>query len=174
MGPGLALSRNSGGSRAANADGAPRKHALSIAAGGRKRKAPTADDPSCVVPAEAGTHRARSFVLGGVGRSFFTCRPGVMGPGLRRDDALNVTCLRDLAAHFARGLLPIFLALQTEGAGKTGCALHPRSRVQLHKRVRTRAYRSSGEHPAFPAQWLYGLYVISPVRRALLPPSLRR
>ena len=24
-------------------------------------------------------------------------------------------------------------------------------------RVRTRAYRSSGEHPAFPAQWLYGL-----------------
>jgi hypothetical protein len=26
-GPGLALSRNSGGSRAANADGAPRKHA---------------------------------------------------------------------------------------------------------------------------------------------------
>src|SRR5882757_11111565 len=22
----------------------------------------------------------------------------------------------------------------------------------------TRAYRSSGEHPAFPAQWLYGLY----------------
>src|SRR5882672_7862119 len=24
--------------------------------------------------------------------------------------------------------------------------------------MRTRAYRSSGEHPAFPAQWLYGLY----------------
>ena len=23
-----------------------------------------------------------------------------------------------------------------------------------------RAYRFSGEHPAFPAQWLYGLYVI--------------
>ena len=68
----------------------------------------------------------------------------------------------------------IFLALQSEGAGKTGCALHPRSRVQLHKRVRTRAYRSSGEHPAFPAQWFYGLYVISPVSRALLPPSLRR
>ena len=27
-------------------------------------------------------------------------------------------------------------------------------------RTRTRAYRFSGEHPAFPAQWLYGLYVI--------------
>src|SRR3954465_3208028 len=40
-----------------------------------------------------------------------------------------------------------------------------------HKKVRTRAYRSSGEHPAFPAQWFYGLYVVSLVRRALLPPS---
>src|SRR4051812_17232811 len=48
--------------------------------------------------------------------------------------------------------------LQTEGAGKTGCALHPRSRVQFAQRVRTQAYRSSGEHPAFPAQWLYGLW----------------
>jgi hypothetical protein len=31
----------------------------------------------------------------------------------------------------------------------------------MHKEVRTRAYRSSGEHPAFPAQWLYGLYAIA-------------
>src|SRR3954464_15190743 len=28
---------------------------------------------------------------------------------------------------------------------------------KVHEEVRTRAYRSSGEHPAFPAQWLYGL-----------------
>ena len=28
----------------------------------------------------------------------------------------------------------------------------------LRRRTRTRAYRFSGEHPAFPAQWLYGLY----------------
>jgi hypothetical protein len=28
----------------------------------------------------------------------------------------------------------------------------------VHRRMRTRAYRFSGEHPAFPAQWLYGLY----------------
>src|SRR6266542_1782825 len=26
-----------------------------------------------------------------------------------------------------------FLALQTEGAGNAGCALHPRSRVQMHE-----------------------------------------
>jgi hypothetical protein len=30
--------------------------------------------------------------------------------------------------------------------------------VQLHRKVRTRAYRFSGEHPAFPAQWFYGLF----------------
>jgi hypothetical protein len=44
-----------------------------------------------------------------------------------------------------------------EGAGKTGCALHPRSRVQKAKRTRTRAYRFSGSSPAFPAQWFYSL-----------------
>ena len=44
-----------------------------------------------------------------------------------------------------------------EGAGKTGCALHPRSRVQICAKKRTRAYRFSGGNPAFPAQWLYGL-----------------
>jgi hypothetical protein len=44
-----------------------------------------------------------------------------------------------------------------EGAGKTGCALHPRSRVQKTNRTRTRAYRFSGSSPAFPAQWFYGL-----------------
>jgi hypothetical protein len=59
-----------------------------------------------------------------------------------------------------------------EGAGKTGCALHPRSRVQWHKEVRTRAYRSSGEHPAFPAQWFDGLWRALPGDEFLLPPSL--
>ena len=64
--------------------------------------------------------------------------------------------------------------LKTEGAGKTGCALHPRSRVQLHKRKRTRAYRFSGSIPAFPARWSYGLYRALPGERAFLPPSSLR
>ena len=51
-----------------------------------------------------------------------------------------------------------------EGAGKTGCALHPRSRVQSSKQKRTRAYRFSGNTPAFPAQWFYGLSSCSPRR----------
>src|SRR3981189_611719 len=35
----------------------------------------------------------------------------------------------------------------------------------LHKTRCTRAYRFSGEHPAFPAQWLYGLYRALPGER---------
>src|SRR3954470_10696287 len=45
-----------------------------------------------------------------------------------------------------------------EGAGNAGCALHPRSRVQNCASRRTRAYRFSGNTPASPAQWLYGLW----------------
>src|ERR1700716_2276976 len=45
-----------------------------------------------------------------------------------------------------------------EGAGNAGCALHPRSRVQKVRIWRTRAYRFSGNTPASPAQWLYGLW----------------
>jgi hypothetical protein len=60
---------------------------------------------------------------------------------------------------------------KSEGAGKTGCALHPRSRVQNGQQKRTRAYRFSGGNPAFPAQWFYGLYRALPGDRAFLPPS---
>jgi len=41
----------------------------------------------------------------------------------------------------------------------------------MHKRKRTRAYRFSGGNPAFPAQWLYGLWRAPPENRALLSPS---
>src|SRR5258708_37887997 len=61
--------------------------------------------------------------------------------------------------------------LQSEGAGNTGCTLHPRSRVQQCTKKRTRAYRFSGGNPAFPAQWFYGLYRALPGDRAFLPPS---
>jgi hypothetical protein len=64
-----------------------------------------------------------------------------------------------------------FAPSRTEGAGKAGCALHPRSRVQMHKEMRTRAYRSSGGIPAFPARWFYGLYRALLGDRAFLPPS---
>jgi len=73
------------------------------------------------------------------------------------------TCIRDLAARNARGLACWFRPPQTEGAGKTGCALHPRSRVQSAQKKRTRAYRFSGGNPAFPAQWFTAYTALSPV-----------
>src|SRR6266436_2944416 len=33
----------------------------------------------------------------------------------------------------------------------------------MHKKMRTRAYRFSGEHPAFPAQWFTAYSALSPV-----------
>ena len=62
--------------------------------------------------------------------------------------------------------------LEREGAGKTGCTLHPRSHVQDAQSKRTRAYRFSGNTPAFPAQWFYGLLRALLGDRAFLPPSL--
>ena len=65
---------------------------------------------------------------------------------------------------FARGFAFSSALLKNEGAGKTGCALHPRSRVQVYVvKRRTRAYRFSGNTPAFPAQWLTAYGVLSPV-----------
>src|ERR1700755_1819185 len=60
-----------------------------------------------------------------------------------------------------------------EGAGKTGCARHPRSRVQRQRERRTRAYRFRGSSPAFPAQWFYGLFRALPGDRLYLPPFAR-
>jgi len=61
----------------------------------------------------------------------------------------------------ARGFERYWRPRKSEGAGKTGCALHPRSRRRCCTRIGyPRAYRFSGEHPASPTRWLYGLYVI--------------
>jgi hypothetical protein len=43
---------------------------------------------------------------------------------------------------------------------------------QMHKEMRTRAYRFSGGNPAFPAQWLDGLCRALPGDEFVLSPSL--
>ena len=59
----------------------------------------------------------------------------------------------NLATHSARGFAIKFPALHSEGAGKAGCALHPRSRVQ-NARVKTHtSIQVQRRHPTFPAQW---------------------
>jgi hypothetical protein len=49
---------------------------------------------------------------------------------------------RALVARDARALQPHIVPPKTEGAGKAGCALHPRSRVQdVHKNTHTSIYQ---------------------------------
>jgi hypothetical protein len=84
--------------------------------------------------------------------------------GFRFNFQASRTCVRIAAARCARVLRGIAaLAKHREGAGKAGCALHPRSRVQRQNRKRTRAYRFSGGNPAFPARWVTAYSALSPV-----------
>ena len=68
-----------------------------------------------------------------------TAASGILNPRLRGDDECMWLC--DLAACSAR-VLHFVSPLKSEGAGKTGCALHPRSRVQL--RTEKRAHEHTG------------------------------
>src|SRR5437763_11872590 len=58
-----------------------------------------------------------------------------------------------------------FALFETEGAGKTGCLLHPRSRVRFAQTKLHTSIQGSGSIPAFPAQWLYGLLRALPGER---------
>ena len=49
-----------------------------------------------------------------------------------------------------------------EGAGKAGCPSHPWSACRKKHAAEPQV---RAEQPAFPAQWFYGLYVLSPVTR---------
>src|SRR3954465_10646220 len=76
----------------------------------------------------------------------------------RNDVETSQTQLRDLAARFARGLPFIFALSEKQRAQGRPDARCTRGLLCIsHNKMRTRAYRSSGEHPAFPAQWFYGL-----------------
>src|SRR5215212_8502495 len=72
---------------------------------------------------------------------------------------------RVLAAHCARGLHLRLPSSKAEGAGKTGCLLHPWSRVRFALTKRHTSIQGSANTPAFPAQWLYGLLRALPGER---------
>src|SRR5438477_470936 len=68
---------------------------------------------------------------------------GSGSPAFAGDDSGGMTHLRILATHCARGLQVIFAtSLKSEGAGNAGCALHPRSRVQI---VESCAHEHTGQ-----------------------------
>ena len=57
----------------------------------------------------------------------------------------------------------ILLALQSEGAGKTGCLLHPRSRVRFcANKNGTRAYRAAGAFRPSLRNGFTAYFVLSP------------
>jgi len=95
-----------------------------------------------------------------------------MGPRVRGDDGLmdTTSCSRDAM----RPKLCISFALRrSEGAGKAGCALHPRSRRRVANRFAAHEHTGSADNtPASPTQWLYGLYEIVLMTLLFVTPSL--
>ena len=72
---------------------------------------------------------------------------------------------------FARGV-DLFHALQSEGAGKAGCALHPRSRVQIVQKKAHTSIQVQRRQSDFPCAVVLRLIPCSPRRSGLgLSPS---
>ena len=62
-----------------------------------------------------------------------------------------------------------FFRPEERAQGNAGCPLHPQSVCKGRKH--TVVTTGTPEHPAFPAQWFYGLFRALPGDRAFLPPS---
>jgi hypothetical protein len=110
--------------------------------------------PNCHPPARPGEPVRRSFSI----PSSTLWNTGL--PAFAGDD--DGTHVRILATGFARAL-PIIHAPKRRGRGEDRVRAAPAvSCAWMHIKMRTRAYRFSGNTPAFPAQWVDDLYVLSP------------
>ena len=69
-------------------------------------------------------------------------------------------CVRILAAPCARALIGWIAPQNEEGAGNTGCALHPRSRVQIVDRVHP-AHEHTGSAETLRPSLRSGLRIIA-------------
>src|ERR1700694_345213 len=81
--------------------------------------------------------------------------------------ARGVSIPRREAPELCKNLRP----RKTEGAGNAGCALHPRSRVQVAQGNAHTSIQVQRRHPASPARWLYGLCRALPGDEFVLSPS---
>jgi hypothetical protein len=102
-----------------------------------------------------------------------TAASGILDLPLSRTMTAESKRARTFSRRAASELCVTFGPPREEGAGKAGCTLHPRSRVQSAQGKRTRAYRFSGGIPAFPARWFTAYFGLSPVTGLLPPSSLR-
>jgi len=73
--------------------------------------------------------------------------------------------LRDLATCSVRGLHFVCPLRELRAQGRPGARCTRGLACNCAQRTRTRAYRFSGNTPAFPAQWLYGLLRALPGER---------
>src|SRR5882757_10852840 len=67
-----------------------------------------------------------------------------------------------LAAPIARGLLEALPSSREEGAGKTGCTPHPRSRVQFAQTNAHTSIQVRRRHPGLPCAMVLRLTSCSP------------
>jgi hypothetical protein len=84
---------------------------------------------------------------------------------------------RDTASRsrraFSREFCPERRAfLRSEGAGNAGRSMHPQPRTQDKKAHERSHHGHTGNHPAFPAQWFYGVLRALPGDEFVLSPSL--
>ena len=118
--------------------------------------------PSC--PAKAG-HPVTPRLLGSI-----TAASGILDHPPARVMTLNMTShSRDADRPRFAFRLPSRLL---EGAGKTGCLLHPRSRVRFALTKTAHEHTGQREHSGLPCAMALRLTSCSPRRTALLPPSL--
>jgi len=86
----------------------------------------------------------------------------------------NWMCVCILAARCARSFAGNLTLQNTEGAGKTGCALHPRSRVRLHKTKLHTSIQVQRKHSGLPRAMALRITSCSPRWPAFLPPSFAK
>jgi hypothetical protein len=128
-------------------------------------------------PRKDGCFRLRVVESAGAPASLNTNIRGQWVPALGREDAGETPDSNFKQQKNSRGAECARVVLgrnprKTEGAGKTGCALHPRSRVQdAHSKTHT-SIQVQRKHSGLPcAMVLTVSFALSSVSRACLPPS---
>src|ERR1700682_6429006 len=157
-GPGLALSRNSDGSRAANADGAPRKHGAFHSSQPRARKAP----PHVILRggATGSSPRGRTNARPMTG----SARPDARPCAVSKDLALNRRYCRCTSASPRREAPELCMNLSpNRGRGECRVPVAPAASCASVESTRV-VTTVAPEHPAFPhAMVLTAYFVLSPV-----------
>ena len=125
--------------------------------------------PEIVIPRRRGSSTPRPFGSITAASGILDPRRSLSSGGHSADPLAGMTAGYDFA--ISRHVLPevcIFRSPPPEIRGRREDRVHAAPAVSCavaHMKTRTRAYRFSGNTPAFPAQWLYGLLRALPSER---------